>query len=102
LQELADIVTSHFQSPRLQLFTPGRPVRALGRAMRGVGRVAAPRLVRQTDVLFDYAFADLRFDVRNTSEAGLRAPPVSRYFERLMHFAWSNDFGRGKATQAPT
>ena len=56
--------------------------------------MVAPRLERNGELMLAYTRQNPRFDVSQAAAAGLVAPPVDEYFQRLVAFAFEEDFGR--------
>lgn len=91
---LVEMACDHFGVARLGFLDPEGPVRILGRAARPLLVRAAPRLVKNGELMMAYTRQNPRFDTTNTVAAGLSAPPIADYYTRLLAFAHERDFGR--------
>jgi hypothetical protein len=78
---------------RIGYLDPDGPVRLVGQAMRPLLRMSSPRLLSNGELMLAYTRQNPRFDVSNARAAGLTAPSVDGYFQRLVGFAYGNDFG---------
>jgi thioester reductase-like protein len=94
LREIADLTCDHFDAPRLRIRRPGRGLRRLGRLVAPLMGPVAPRALAVASILFDYGLGMPSFDTSATRAAGLPAPAVMRYFDRILSFATASDFGR--------
>ena len=66
------------------------PGKAISRLLSGL----APRLVKNGELMLAYTRQNPRFDVTQALAAHLVAPAVDEYFQRLIAFAFAEDFGR--------
>jgi thioester reductase-like protein len=94
IEEVVNICCDHFGVARLGYVDPDGPARLLARAARPLLSRAAPRLVRNGEMMLAYTRRNPRFDTANARAAGLRPPPVEDYFKRLVQWAYDRDFGR--------
>ncbi|MBM4268878.1 MAG: SDR family oxidoreductase [Deltaproteobacteria bacterium] len=94
LRELVTLACEHYGTPRVHCVEPGPGLRRLGNAFAPALARFAPKLHNVLSVTYAYGLGMPLFDDANAREAGVAAPPVSEYFERILGFAARTDFGR--------
>jgi thioester reductase-like protein len=102
LRDLVYLACDHFGTPRLRFVTPGPALGLLGRAASPLIRLAAPKLRNVLSVTYAYGLGMPVFDTTNARGAGLAAPRVVEYFERILAFASRTHFGRRRENRERT
>jgi len=94
LRDLVYLACDHFGTPRLRFVTPGPALALLGKMAAPLVGMAAPKVRNVLSVTYAYGLGMPIFDTTNTRSAGLAAPPVVDYFQRILAFAAKANFGR--------
>ena len=94
IEQLVNLCCDHFGVARLRYLDPRGSIRVVGQVARPLLRLAAPRLLKNGELMIAYTVQNPRFDVTGARAAGLEAPAVEAYFRRLIEFAFEQDFGR--------
>ncbi len=101
---LTDGAAGYFAKPRPRLVPPWLYRAVLHPLLLAVNRGRRRRALRRTESLFPYFGMRVRFDDRRTRRrlepAGISAPAVDAYFDRLLDFAVAARWGRESLTRA--
>jgi thioester reductase-like protein len=95
---LAELASAYFKRRRPRLVHPGVYRRLLHPLVLRTTRGRRRRALERTEALFPYFAMKVRFDNRRTRarlrRAGLEAPSVDGYLDRLLDFAVASRWGR--------
>jgi thioester reductase-like protein len=101
---LAEIASAYFKRRRPRLVHPGVYRRILHPLLLRASRGRRRRALKRTESLFPYFAMKVRFDNRRTRArlrgAGIDAPPVDDYLDRLLDFAVATRWGREPLSRA--
>jgi nucleoside-diphosphate-sugar epimerase len=101
---LAEMASAYFKRRRPRLVHPGVYRRILHPLLLRASRGRRRRALKRTESLFPYFAMKVRFDNRRTTArlraAGIDAPPVDDYLDRLLDFAVATRWGREPLTRA--
>ena len=100
VRELAVATCALFGTPQVRIHEPGAVLRGVARLVRPLVMHASPRTGAILDIMYDYGAGMPDFDTANAARLGLVAPRVIDYFQRLVRFASSTDYGRGRTRAA--
>lgn len=96
--ELIDLGSAIASKPRPRVLPPRLYRRVIHPVLVRRGAESRRRALRRSEAYFPYFSMKTRFDNAATREAlapaGIEAPPLRSYFERLMGFATAADWGR--------
>jgi nucleoside-diphosphate-sugar epimerase len=101
VRELAVATCELFGTPQVRIRPPGPVLRGVATALRPIMARLDPRTTAILDVMYDYGRGMPDFDTTNAAHLCLVAPRVVDYFQRLVRFATSTDYGRRRAGDTP-
>jgi thioester reductase-like protein len=98
LGELIELATGYFDQPRPRLVPPGLYRRVAHPLLLRRAKGARRKALERSEIYFPYFDAQVEYESARTSAAlrplGIEVPPIGDYFERLMEFAQSCEWGR--------
>jgi thioester reductase-like protein len=104
LGELARLATSYFERPCPRMISPTLYWRLAHPLLVRRAKGARRRALRRSEVYFPYFDAHVSYDNAHTQAAlrplGVNVPPLADYFDRLMGFADTTQWGRRPLSRA--
>ena len=94
--ELLDLSSEYFERRRPQVLPPKAYRRLLHPVLLRTGGRRRRKALRASEAFFPYFAMRVRYDNANARAAGMSAPWLSDYFERLMDYAMAADWGRAE------
>ena len=105
VKEVLELATKYFRRPMPHLIEPAIYARVVHPLLlRSAADERARRSLARSEVFFPYFAMQSRFDNRRARVAlrgsGIAPPPLDSYFERLMRFALTAEWGRRRISRA--
>ncbi len=103
--ELVELATASFKRPLPRLIEPSLYLRLVHPLLvRAAPDERSRRALTRSEIFFPYFSMRVGFDDRRTRVAlrgaGIEAPPLHSYFDRLIEFALAAEWGRRRITRA--
>jgi thioester reductase-like protein len=103
--ELVDLATAYFRRPVPHLIEPSLYLRVVHPLLvRTAADERSRRALRRSEIFFPYFAMRVRFDDRRTRVAlrgtGIEPTPLHTYFDRLVRFALTAEWGRRRISRA--